>query len=140
MARWSRTSQRMKREIVLPAQPLGACLERKQGFLTRKDAKRWARSRGITGQQPYSCPHDGCDLVHLGILPALVVAGNLARADLTVRKKPRVVDYDRPRLVGLRCLHAGCLANAEHWSDGHIMGSPMCEFTETGQPRQNAQV
>lgn len=108
---------RMKKEVPIAQQPLPACLERKQGFLSRAEAKKWARSHGVTGQVPYCCPHPGCDLVHLGHLPPPVRSGDLARADLTVRKRPRGFAKDLP------CLRATCSGPLDH-----AFGSSLCDY------------
>lgn len=77
---------RAKPDHIAPFAP--TCPAQKVGFLSRKEARRFAKQRNLTELQAYQCNHDDCRYWHLGHLPPLVVAGDLDRHDLNPAKPP----------------------------------------------------
>lgn len=70
-----------RRDLVSPF--AARCPASKVGFLSRKDARRFAKQRGMYDLQAYLCNHFDCRYWHLGHLPTIVTSGVLDRRELT---------------------------------------------------------
>lgn len=94
----ARSHHPARKGLIEPFAP--RCPAQKNGFLTRKAAKKWTQQIGLQGLDAYRCTHPECEFWHLGHLPTIVKAGVLDRHKLfPVNRsgRSRMTDTENPR-------------------------------------------